>query len=46
MLAKWFADVSSAVSAVKEEFTADSAMLVKASHSMHLEKIVEELTKA
>lgn len=44
--AKWFADVSSAVSAVKEEFTADSAMLVKASHSMHLEKIVEELTKA
>ena len=32
--------------AVKAAFTAETAMLVKASHSMHFEKIVEELTKA
>lgn len=44
--AKWFADIDSALNVIKEEFTAGSAMLVKASHSMHFEKIVEELTKA
>ena len=44
--AKWFADISSAMTTITREFSADSAMLVKASHSMHLEKIVEELTKA
>ena len=32
--------------AIKAAFAADTAMLVKASHSMHFEKIVEELTKA
>ena len=44
--AKWFADTQAAMDTIKEEFTAGSAMLVKASHSMHFEKIVEELTKA
>lgn len=44
--AKWFADIEGALGTLKEEFTAGSAMLVKASHSMHFEKIVEELTKA
>ena len=44
--AKWFADIDSALDTLKEEFTAGSAMLVKASHSMHFETIVEELTKA
>ena len=44
--AKWFADIDSAMEMIKEEFAAGSAMLVKASHSMHFEKIVEELTKA
>ena len=44
--AKWFADIDSAMGTLKEEFTTGSAMLVKASHSMHFEKIVEELTKA
>ena len=44
--AKWFADTQTALDEIKKEFTAGSAMLVKASHSMHFEKIVEELTKA
>ena len=44
--AKWFTDTQTALDTIKEEFTAGSAMLVKASHSMHFEKIVEELTKA
>ena len=43
--AKWFADIQTALPAIQKEFTALSAMLVKASHSMHFEKIVEELTK-
>jgi UDP-N-acetylmuramoyl-tripeptide--D-alanyl-D-alanine ligase len=38
--------VDEAMNAVKAAFTAETAMLVKASHSMHFEKIVEELTKA
>lgn len=44
--AKWFADIEGALDTLKKEFIAGSAMLVKASHSMHFEKIVEELTKA
>jgi UDP-N-acetylmuramoyl-tripeptide--D-alanyl-D-alanine ligase len=44
--AQWFGSVDEAMGAVKAAFTAETAMLVKASHSMHFEKIVEELTKA
>ena len=44
--AQWFRSVDEAIGAVKAAFTAETAMLVKASHSMHFEKIVEELTKA
>ena len=44
--AQWFGSVDEAMNAVKAAFTAETAMLVKASHSMHFEKIVEELTKA
>ena len=44
--AQWFGSVDEAMDAVKAAFTAGTAMLVKASHSMHFEKIVEELTKA
>jgi len=35
-----------AIGAAEAACTAETAMLVKASHSMHFEKIVEELTKA
>ena len=41
----WFATVDEALSAIKAAFAPDTAMLVKASHSMHFEKITEELTK-
>ena len=44
--AQWFERVEDAMDAIKAAFAPDSAMLVKASHSMHFEKIVEELTKA
>ena len=44
--AQWFGSVDEAMDAVRAAFTAETAMLVKASHSMHFEKIVEELTKA
>ena len=44
--AQWFGSVDEAMGAVKAAFTAETAMLIKASHSMHFEKIVEELTKA
>ena len=44
--AQWFAGVDEAMDAVRAAFAPDTAMLVKASHSMHFEKIVEELTKA
>ena len=37
--------VDEALPAIKSAFAPDTAMLVKASHSMHLEKIVEELLK-
>lgn len=43
---QWFASREEAMNAVKAAFTQGSAILVKASHSMHLEKIVEELSKA
>ena len=42
---EWFADAQSAACAAQREFTAGSVLLCKASHSMHLEKIVEELLK-
>ena len=44
--AQWFAGVDEAMDAVRAAFAPETAMLVKASHSMHFEKIVEELTKA
>ena len=43
---QWFQSVEEAMDAIKAAFAADTAMLVKASHSMHFETIVEELTKA
>ena len=43
---QWFQSVEEAMDAIKAVFAADTAMLVKASHSMHFETIVEELTKA
>lgn len=41
----WYATVDEALPAIKAAFAPDTAMLVKASHSMHFEKITEELTK-
>ena len=41
----WYATVDEALPAIKSAFAPDTAMLVKASHSMHFEKITEELTK-
>ena len=43
--ASWFAAADEALDAIKSVFTPGSAMLVKASHSMHFEHIVQELTK-
>ncbi len=43
--ALWFETVPEAMDAIRAAFTPGSAMLVKASHSMHFEKIVEELSK-
>jgi len=43
--AQWFATVEEAMDAVRAAFAPDTAMLVKASHSMHFERISEELTK-
>ena len=42
---EWFATVDEALPAIRAAFTPDTAMLVKASHSMHFEKITQELTK-
>ena len=42
---EWYATVDEALPAIKAAFAPDTAMLVKASHSMHFEKITEELTK-
>lgn len=41
----WYATVDEALPAIKAAFAPDTTMLVKASHSMHFEKITEELTK-
>ena len=41
----WFATVDEAMDAIRAAFAPHTAMLVKASHSMHFEKITEELTK-
>ena len=43
--ALWFPDVPSALPALRECFTSDTAVLVKASHAMHFENIVKELEK-
>ena len=43
--AEWYPDAESAVGAAEREFTEGSVLLCKASHSMHMEKIVEELLK-
>lgn len=43
--AQWFATVDEAMDAVRRAFTADTAALVKASHSMQFERITEELEK-
>ena len=40
-----FPDVPSALPALRECFTPDTAVLVKASHAMHFENIVKELEK-
>jgi len=37
--------VDEAMGAIRAAFAPHTAMLVKASHSMHFEKITEELTK-
>lgn len=44
--AQWFPTIDAALPALRAAFASGGAMLVKASHSMHFEKIVEELTKA
>ena len=41
----WYATVDEALPAIRAAFAPDTALLVKASHSMHFEKITEELTK-
>ena len=41
----WYATVDEALPAIRAVFAPDTALLVKASHSMHFEKITEELTK-
>ncbi len=43
---QWFASVDEALPAIRAAFAPGTAMLVKASHSMHFEKITEELTKS
>ena len=43
--AQWFATVDEAMDAVRRAFTAGTAALVKASHSMQFERITEELEK-
>ena len=43
--ALWFPNVPSALPALREWFTPDTAVLVKASHAMHFENIVKELEK-
>ncbi len=43
---RWFATVDEALPSVREVFAPDTALLVKASHSMHFERIAEALTEA
>ena len=43
--AAWYPDAERAIDAARQAFTPGSVLLCKASHSMHLEKIVEELLK-
>ena len=43
---QWFATVDEAIDAIRAAFAPDTAMLVKASHSMHFEKIVESLKES
>ena len=43
--AQWFATVEEAVPAIRQLFTPGTAVLVKASHAMHFERIVKELEK-
>ena len=42
---EWYATVDEALPAIRAAFAPGTAMLVKASHSMHFERITEELTK-
>ena len=44
--AQWFGSIGDALGAVRAAFAPGTALLVKASHSMHFETLVEELTKA
>ena len=43
--AQWFATVEEAMPAIRQLFTPGTAVLVKASHAMHFERIVKELEK-
>lgn len=42
---QWFSSVDEALPAIREAFAPGTALLVKASHSMHFEKITEDLTR-
>ena len=41
--AQWYAAAEDALPAVRAAFGPDTALLVKASHAMHMETIVKEL---
>ena len=43
--AQWFTTVEEAMPAIRQLFTPGTAVLVKASHAMHFERIVKELEK-
>ena len=43
--AQWFATVEEAMPVIRQLFTPGTAVLVKASHAMHFERIVKELEK-
>ncbi len=43
---RWFATVDEALDTIREAFAGDTVLLVKASHSMHFERIAEALTEA
>ena len=43
--AQWFATVEEAMPAIRQLFTPGTAVLVKASHAMHFDRIVKELEK-